>query len=151
MARERLSRGDLLLLNAVLAAGGAGVAVYLTYEKFVAFSSSFCDLNNYFSCSVVGSSSFASIGPVPTAVVGLAGFLLLLGLSLAAFRGVERIGRWSVDGWTLVLAIVGAVLGLGLTFVEVFVIHAVCLLCAAGFALDLGILAIAVVLRRRGA
>ena len=146
-----MSRGDLLLLNAILAAGGVAVSIYLTYEKLVAFSSSFCDLNNYFSCSVVGSSAFASIGPVPTALVGFAGFLLLLGLSIAAFRGVERIGPWSVDGWTLALAIVGALLGLGLTFVEVFVIQAVCLLCAAGFALDLGILAIAVVLRRRGA
>lgn len=151
MARERLSRGDLLLLNAILAAGGAGVSVYLAYEKLVAFSSSFCDINNYFSCSIVGASSFASIGPVPTAVVGLAGFLLLLGLSVAAFRGVERIGPWSVDAWTLGLAIVGAILGLGLTFVEVFVIGAVCILCATGFALDLGILAIAIVLRRREA
>ncbi len=150
MARERLSRGDLLLLNAILAAGGAGVSAYLTYEKLVAFSSSFCDINDYFSCSAVGASSFAAIGPVPTAVVGLAGFLLLLALSIAAFRGTVRLGPWSVDGWTLVLAIVGGLLGLGLTFVEVFVIHAVCILCATGFALDLGILAVAVVLRRRG-
>ncbi len=148
MDREGLSRGDLLLLNAVLAAGGAGVAAYLTYEKLVAFSSSFCDVNDYFSCSAVGASSFASIGPVPTAVVGLAGFLLLLGLSVAAFRGVRRLGPWSLDGWVLILSVVGALVGLGLTFVELFVIHAVCILCATGFALDLGILAVAVVLRR---
>lgn len=149
MARERLSRGDLLLLDAVLAAGGVVVAAYLTYEKFVSFSSSFCDINDYFNCSRVGASSFSAIGPVPTATIGVAGFLLLLGLSVAAFRGMERIGPWSVDLWTLVLAVVGALLGLGLTFVEIFVIHAICILCATGFALDLGIVAVAMVLRRR--
>lgn len=148
MARTQLSRGDLLLLNAILAAAGAVVAAYLTYEKLVSFSSSVCDINDYFSCRTVGASVFSAIGVVPTATIGLAGFLVLLALSLAAFRGRERLGPWFVDGWTLLFAVVGALLGLGLTFIEVFVIHAVCILCATGFALDLGILATAVVLRR---
>ena len=148
MARDRLSRGDLLLLNAILAAAGAALAGYLTYEKLVSFSSSFCDINDIFSCTAVGRSVFSAIGPVPTAVIGLAGFLVLFGLSVAAFRGRTRLGPWPVDSWTVLLAILGALLGLGLTFIEIFVIHAVCVLCAAGFALDVGILAIAVVLRR---
>lgn len=149
MARDRLSRGDLLLLNAIFAAAGAAVAAYLTYEKLVSFTSSFCDINDYFSCRIVGASVFSAIGVVPTATIGLAGFLLLLVLSIAAFRGRERLGPWSLDTWTLGFATLGALLGLGLTFIEIFVIQAVCILCATGFALDLGILAVAVVLRRR--
>lgn len=149
VTRERLSRGDRLLLVAILAAGGAAVAAYQTYEWYVAFSSPFCDLNSYFSCSTVGKSAFAAVGDVPTATIGLAGFLILLALSVAAFRGVERIGPWSVTTWILLFAAVGALLGLGLTLIEIFIIGAVCILCAAGFALDLGILATAVNLRRR--
>lgn len=149
MARERLSRGDLLLLAAIFAAGGAAVAAYLTYEKLVSFASSFCDVNDYFNCTTVGGSAYAAIGGVPTATIGLAGFLVLLGLCVAAFRGTSRIGPWAVDFWILLFASLGALVGLGLTIIEIVVIHAVCLLCAAGFALDLGILATAVVLRRR--
>ncbi len=148
MARERLSRGDRLVLVAILASAGAVVAAYLTYEWYVSFSSPFCDLTSYFSCSAVGKSAFAAIGGVPTAVIGLAGFLILLGLSILAFRGVERIGPWSTDAWILLIAVVGSLVGLGLTFIEIFVIEAVCVLCTAGFALDLGILATAWSLRR---
>lgn len=149
MARERLSRGDLLLLNAILAAAGSAVAGYLTYEKLVSFGSSVCDINDYFSCKAVGSSVFSAIGPVPTAVIGLAGFLILFAFSVMAFRGRERLGPWPLDTWTLLFAVLGGLIGLALTFIEVFVINAVCILCATGFALDLGILAVALVLRRR--
>lgn len=149
MARQGLSRGDLLLLAAVLSAAGAAVAAYLAYEKLAAFTSSFCDINSYWSCSAVGGSGYAAIGPVPTAAIGLAGFLVLLGLALLAFQGREQIGPWSVANWILMFAGLGALIGLGLTFLEVFVIEAICILCVTGFVLDLGVLAIALALRRR--
>lgn len=149
MTRESFSRGDLLLLTAIFSAAGAAVAAYLAYEWYAAFNSSVCDINSYFSCRAVGQSSYASIAGVPTALVGLGGFVILLGLSLGAFRGVERIGLWSTDSWILLFASLGALVGLGLSYLEVFVIQAVCILCATGFALDLGILAVAAVLRRK--
>lgn len=149
MARERLSRGDRLLLIAILAAAGAAVAAYLAYEWYASFSSSVCSFSAWFDCRVVGRSVYASIAGVPTATIGLAGFLILFALSLAALRGRTALGPWTVDTWILVFAIVGALVGLGLTFIEIFVIGAVCIFCAAGFALDLGVLAAAISLRRR--
>ena len=71
-----MSRGDLLLLVAVLAVFGVVDAAYLTWEWYAAPSASFCDLNSYWSCSEVRNSPFASIGGVvPTSVIGLGGFL----------------------------------------------------------------------------
>ena len=148
MSRSRMSRGDQLLLVAVLAAAGVFVAAYLTYEWFDAFRSSICDIGSYISCSAVGTSPYAAVAGIPTSTVGLVGFLLLLVFSMAGLRGSEALGPWSVDTWILALALVGAFVGLGLTFIEIFVIQAICILCAAGFALDLGILAVAVQLRR---
>ncbi len=148
MARERLSRGDLLLLAAILALAGVVVAAYLTYEHFVSYSSSFCDINSFWNCTAVGQSPYGALAGIPTSTIGLAGFVILLGLAVAAFRGVDRIGPWSVDRWLLVFAIVGALIGFGLTLIEIFVIHAVCILCATGFGLDLGVVAVAVALRR---
>ncbi len=150
MARSALSRGDLLLLAAILALAGVVVSAILTWQFFAAENATFCDITNYFSCTVVRESPYASFYGVPTSSVGLAGFVVLLGLTIAAFRGVDALGPWSVDGWLLVFAVLGGLVGLGLSFIEVFVIDAVCILCASGFALDLGILAVGIVLRRRG-
>lgn len=148
MARERLSRGDLLMVAAILAIAGTVVAAYLTYEHFVSYNSSFCDINNFWNCSAVGKSPYGAVAGIPTSTVGLGGFLILLGLTIAAFRGVTLIGPWTVDRWLFVFAVLGALIGLGLTLIEIFVIHAICILCATGFALDLGIVALAVLLPR---
>ena len=149
MAREALSRGDLLLLASVLAAAGVGVSALLTWQWFTGGGSSACDITNFFSCTAVRESPYASFAGIPTASVGLAGFVILLALSMAGFRGVESLGPWSVDAWLLLFAVLGALAGLALSLVEVFVIDAVCVFCASGFALDLGVLAVAVSLRRR--
>ncbi len=148
MAREPFSRGDLLLFSAVLAVGGIAVAGYLTFEWYTAFGSSVCDLNNYFSCAQVGKSPYAAVAGVPTSLLGFGGFVLLLVLSVLALRGTEWIGPWSVDGWIFLFAVLGALVGFGLTLIEIFVIQAVCVFCAIGFVLDLGILALAWSLRR---
>lgn len=149
MARQGFSRGDLLLLGAILSAAGAAVSAYLVWEWYAAANSTVCDFNNYFSCTAVRQSAYSSLWGIPTATVGLAGFLILLALFVLAFRGADRLGPWPVDLWLILFASLGALVGLGLSFLEVFVIRAICIFCAAGFALDLGALGIAGVLRRR--
>ncbi len=140
----KLSRGDVLLLIALLAVFGLVDALYLTYLWVEAATSSWCDLSAFFNCTTVAHSGWASIGGVvPTALVGAAGFAILLALAILGLRGRERVGPWTVDRWLLAFAAVGSLLGLALTFAELFDIRAVCILCAIGFALDLGILALA--------
>lgn len=143
MAGERLSRGDLLLLVAVLAVFGIAVSGYLAWQWYASESASWCDLSSYLNCTKVRDSPWAAVAGIPTAFVGVGGFGILLAFAMLALRGTERIGQWSVDGGLLAFAIVGALTGLGLTFVEIFVIQAICILCVIGFALDLGILGIA--------
>ena len=142
----RLSVGDRLLLIAVLAAFGAVDAGYLVYEWYA--PSGWCDLNDVFSCSKVRESVWSAVAGIPTATVGLVGFSVLLALAVLALRGTERIGPWTTFRWLLVFAIIGAGVGFGLTLVEIFAIHAVCILCALGFGLDLAVLGLAVTLPR---
>ncbi len=148
MARGGLSRGDRLLLVAVFAAAGAAVAAYLMWQWYAAVDSPWCSPNEFFNCDTVRKSAYAAVAGVPTATVGLGGFLILLALSVLGLMGWERLGLLSLDALLLAFASLGAAVGFILTLIEVFVIHAVCILCAAGFALDLGILGVAVVLRR---
>jgi len=149
MARERMSRGDLLLLIAVLAAFGIVDAAYLTYQWYEAAAHTWCDIDPFWSCTAVRTSVYASIGGVvPTALVGVAGFAIILVLAVLALRGFEKVGPWSVGRWLLAFAVLGGLIGVGLTLVEIFVIQAICILCVLGFALDLGILGAAVLIRR---
>ena len=140
----RLAAGDRLLLMAVLSAAGTAVALYLTWFFFQTTAGSWCDIDPFWNCTTVKDSVFASVGGIPTATVGVAGFAIMLALSVLPFRGVERIGPWTTDRWLLVFASLGALIGLGLTVIEIFVIHAICVLCMIGWFLDLGILGLAV-------
>lgn len=148
MARGGFSRGDLLVLVAVLALFGVADSAYLTWQWYEAANATWCDLGSYFSCSRVRESLYAAVGGIPTAVVGVAGFAILLGLAVLAIRGWEMLGPWSVGRWIFRLAFLGGALGLFLTLLEVFVIQAICILCVLGFALDLGILGAAWLLLR---
>lgn len=150
MVAPRFSHGDMLVLVAVLAVFGAVDSAYLTWQWFDASNSTWCDLDAYFSCTKVRESPFSSLASIPTAVVGVVGFGVLLALAVLALRGVERVGPVSTTQWLFLFAILGGLAGLGLTVVEIFVIQAICVLCAVGFGLDLAILAAAAILRRPG-
>lgn len=138
------ARGDVLLLLAVLAVFGAIDAAYLTWEWYAAASATWCDLNAFFGCTKVRESPFSSVAGIPTATVGLVGFLVVLALSVLALRGTTDLGPLSVDQWLIVLGTGGVLIGAGLTAIEIFVIQAVCILCLFGFAIGIAILGLAV-------
>ncbi len=148
MAKSRFSRGDLLALVAVLAIFGIVVSAYLAWQWYDAASSTWCDLGDYFSCTKVRESPFSAVAGIPVAMAGVAGFGILFSLAVVALRGFDRVGPSSTVTWLFGFALLGGVIGLGLTLVEIFVIEAICILCTVGFALDLAILAVAFALRR---
>lgn len=144
----RFSRGDALLLTALLAVFGLVVSSYLAWQWYAAASASWCDIGSYFSCSRVRESPYAAIAGVPTAAIGVVGFGILLVLALLALGGRERVGPWTTGRLTVGFALGGAGIGAVLTLVEIAVIQAVCVLCVLGFALDLAILGIGLSLAR---
>ena len=144
-----MSRGDLLLLVAVLAAFGVVNSLYLTYQWYDAASSTWCDVSSYFSCTKVRESPYAAIGGIPTATVGIVGFAILLALSVFGLRGRPTLGPWLTDHWLVGFAAVGVGVGTGLTLIEILVIQAICILCIVAFMLGLGIFAAALNLARR--
>ncbi len=148
MAQGGFSRGDILVLAAILAAAGAAVSAFLTVQFYTGLASGTCTISAFWNCETVRYSPWSSFAGIPTAAAGLGGFLVLLGLAILGVRGVDRLGPLSIDAWLLGFAILGALIGLVLTLIELFLINAVCIFCASGFVLDLGVLAVAVVLYR---
>ncbi|HEU4656995.1 MAG TPA: vitamin K epoxide reductase family protein [Capillimicrobium sp.] len=122
------------IVMAVLAALGAAVAGYLTTVHY-ADAAPICALSG--GCEKVQSSRYAELGGVPVALIGLAGYASILA-SLAVARG-ER-GRLARAGMTAI----GTGFSLYLTYLELFVIDAICQWCVASAAIMTALFVLAV-------
>jgi uncharacterized membrane protein len=116
------------LVIQLLAVPGMLVAYYLLlYHNGVLFSS--CTVNEIFDCGQVSGpgAPYSSIGPIPVALIGLIGY--------ATIFLVVWLGNWSdfVDDYLpeLLIGLIGLafIFTLGLTLLEIFVIHAICQFC----------------------
>jgi uncharacterized membrane protein len=128
---DRALHRALLVLTFV----GIGIAGYLTYVHYNGLSP-ICAINQ--GCEKVQSSRYAKVGGVPVPVIGLVGYLSILGTLLV--RG--ELARLSTAG----LAIFGMLFSGYLTFLELFRIHAICQWCA-GSALTMTSIAVLATIR----
>ena len=103
-----------------------------------------CSINEKWDCGIVNHSPFAEVAHVPVAAIGIAGYLVLAGLSLAR-------RRWLV----VAAAVVGLGFSLYLTHIEKDVLQVWCLYCVTSLgiisAITLLSLGWAALARRRAA
>jgi uncharacterized membrane protein len=105
-----------------LAVAGAGISAYLTFTHLADEPLVCAGLG---SCATVQSSEYAEIGGVPVALVGLLSYLAIAGLALLApGRPAAQLGVFG-------LALTGVLYSGYLTWVEIAILEAVCLWCAA--------------------
>jgi vitamin-K-epoxide reductase (warfarin-sensitive) len=104
-------------LIALLALAGAVVAT-LALRIHYSTDTQPCSINEKWDCGIVNHSPFAEVAHVPVAAIGIAGYLVIAGLSLTCRRR---------------LLVAAAVLGLGfslyLTHIEKDVLQVWCLYC----------------------
>ena len=112
---------NLRVVLGVLAAAGLLISAYLTWVHFAQVAP-VC-VGGSSSCETVQSSRYATVLGVPVAVLGLVGYAGLL------FSAVLR-GELGVYLGFL-FALVGTLFSAYLTYLEVFVIHAICEWCVA--------------------
>ncbi|MFN3337626.1 MAG: vitamin K epoxide reductase family protein, partial [Thermomicrobium sp.] len=123
-----------LFVSAALALAGSGVAGYLT---LVAFDQSLlvCGLGD---CSTVQNSPYAKIAGVPIALLGLLMYLVLFAVSLARWRWWRHAEILTSANAGIALA--GTLYSAYLTYLELFVIHAICQWCVASALIVTGLL-----------
>jgi uncharacterized membrane protein len=115
------SERALRLAGAVIATVGIGVATYITIADSGGGAPT-CLAGGH-GCATVANSSYSHIAGVNVAVFGIVGYVLLL--AAAAIPGDQ--GRFG----GLLMALVGFGFSAYLTYLELFVINAICQWCVA--------------------
>ncbi len=111
---------------------GLGLSSYLTAVSIVTADLSYCSPNPFFSCEAVIYSSYSRILGVPVALPSALGFAILFALSYIALWSEPNRGRSLLYGVSGV-ALMGLAFGVYLTYIELIVIGALCILCFATF------------------
>jgi uncharacterized membrane protein len=132
-------------ISLVLALLGALDAGYLTYIKLAHVEAICRGVGN---CEAVNSSVYAQIGGIPIALLGLGAYLAILALLVLEPRVsvLQDYAPLAIFG----LALTGTLYSAYLTYVELFVIHAICPYCVTSAALITGLFILAVVRLARG-
>jgi uncharacterized membrane protein len=115
-AGDRKLRIAILVLSVI----GIGIAGYLTYVHYEGLKV-LCLSGG--SCETVQASRYAKLDGVPVAVLGLAGYIGILG-SLAVRGELGRVAGFAI-------ALIGFGFSLYLTYRELFTIKAVCQWCVS--------------------
>lgn len=115
------SRGNVLSL--VLAAGGLAVAAYLTLVHY-RDDLLVCSVGG---CETVQKSPYAELAGIPVALLGLGMYIAVLALTL--YRQMRPVRSENITLAIFGLAFAGTVFTIYLTYLELFVIDAICQWC----------------------
>lgn len=125
---------------AVLALTGLFVSVYLLLYKLGAYGELLCGAGG--TCDLVQASRYATFLGIPVAGWGTAWYAAVLALALVGLQPRFAEAGWP-GRWILGLAIAGVAFSAYLTYVEIFILRAICRWCVASAALAVLILGLA--------
>ena len=108
-----------------LTSAGLAIAGYLTYVHYAGINP-VCTAGG--SCEKVQTSVYSELAGVPVALIGLLGYVSILGLLLAPEGEKTRFA-------TMALTLVGFAFSAYLTYRELYSIHAICEWCASSAAI----------------
>ncbi len=129
------------ILIIILSLAGLGIMAYLTYIHYANLQS-FCDLTQEVSCDVVTTSIYSEIFGIPVSVLGLLYFAGILALVIFSRRK-------EIFQAVFLVTLFALIPSLYLSFVELFFIKSICILCETSKVLMLGILIVSFMFIRR--
>jgi uncharacterized membrane protein len=129
-----MKKKTILYLLLIFSLLGLAASVYLVNLHY-ANVDSFCDFNQQFSCSSINQSAYSKIFGIPISIIGSIGyffFALIPLLSLLNFD-FKRIHKFlnpvNMIKYYFVLALLGFLFSLYLTYLELHTINVICPLC----------------------
>ena len=138
-------------IQVILAAGGVIVsAILASFHYSPVTTAAFCTCAG--GCETVNTSPYSTIAGIPIALIGLGAYLVIGALAFASTRDwpISEPAPLAVFG----LSLIGVLYSLYLTYLELFVIRAICPWCVASAVLITAIWLVSIVAlvkRRRAA
>jgi vitamin-K-epoxide reductase (warfarin-sensitive) len=130
---------NLMLTIAVLSFAGIILSVISLQRHYARSVTTYCDFGERFNCDIVNRSEYSSVVGIPVAGIGVAGYGVLLVLSVFYRDQKETPLR------LLIMACVGLAFALYLTYIEAYVLSTWCILCLSSLAVICLITALAAV------
>ena len=130
------------MISASFALAGTLIALYLLLHD-LGLSSIICPIAG---CDKVQASEYAKWFGIPVAAFGLAGFVTLLGLSVTGLFK-PRVLNLPIRTLILTVSSLGLLAYIPLTYLELFVIHAICFWCVTSSLMMLGVFLSALLVR----
>lgn len=115
---DNMDQSKILRRIKILASIGVLLAIYLVWQQFARPSFTPCSINAQVNCDAVISGPLAKTFGIPTPLIGLTGYIIIL---VAAFLGSRKI--------ILAMSTFGLVFCLWLGYVEIFQLHVLCPVC----------------------
>lgn len=115
------------LASSGLALAGLFISAYLALFEVQPNRGFFCPIG---ACEVVNTSPYVYMFGVPLAFLGLGGYALILALNLAGLVW-EKEGAKRTTLLLFVVSLLGTALSAYLTYLELFVLRAICIWCVA--------------------
>jgi uncharacterized membrane protein len=129
------------LLIPLLALAGIGVSGYLTYVETQAVEAICGPVGD---CNAVQNSSYARLfGVLPIGILGLIGFVMILISWLVQWLRDDKLGSYASLAM-LGMALFGTIFSIYLTYLEIWVIEAVCIWCLSSAVLITALLLLSV-------
>lgn len=134
-------RGWLDKLQLILIVAGLGIASYLTYVKLFGIKPYCAGVGD---CEAVQTSPYAELFGIPVAIWGLLGYLALLVFYLVKRSNWQGLGHLARQA-TFLATLVGVLYSAYLTYLELFVIEAICPWCVASAVVMTALFVLAIV------
>ncbi len=100
---------------------GIALSIASLHSHYATSATEYCDLNQMFNCDLVNRSKFSEIFGIPVALVGLIGYVVLLGITFKKNRVIEFLRFY--------MSLTGLMFALYLAYIEEHVLRTWCLLC----------------------
>jgi uncharacterized membrane protein len=130
---------------ALLSLTGLFISAYLYLYKIGRIGTLACGTGG---CETVQQSPWSRVAGLDVSLIGVVGYAGLLVLSLAALQPGLAAQRWP-STLLVTLAAIGTAFAAYLTYLELFVIHAICRWCVGSAVIMLAILIVVLLDRRR--
>jgi uncharacterized membrane protein len=129
---------------ALLSLVGLFISAYLYLYKIGRIGSLACGTGQ---CETVQASAWSSFAGVEVALIGVVGYAGLVLLALASLQPGLSERRWPAN-LLVWLSGIGVLFSLYLTYLELFVIHAICRWCVGSAVIITGVFVLALLARR---